>query len=81
MMNRKTKYLGKGLLLLAGIGLCGVVVMEASQQMVRALDLSGISPQPIDSAILQGGNSQNGNFTKRSSAIPSLIRFRCGCLI
>ncbi|HEY9644073.1 MAG TPA: M23 family metallopeptidase [Coleofasciculaceae cyanobacterium] len=45
MMNRKTGYLGKGLLLLAGIGLSGLVVMEASQQMVRALDLNGVSSQ------------------------------------
>lgn len=46
MMNRKTGNLHKGLLLLlCGIGLCGWVVMEANQKMVRALDLNSIPPQ------------------------------------
>jgi murein DD-endopeptidase MepM/ murein hydrolase activator NlpD len=50
MMNRKIGNLEKGLLLLAGVGLCGLVVLEASQQMVRALDLNAVptvSPQTI----------------------------------
>jgi murein DD-endopeptidase MepM/ murein hydrolase activator NlpD len=33
------KGLGKGLVLLAGVSLCGLVVLEASQQMVKAFDL------------------------------------------
>jgi murein DD-endopeptidase MepM/ murein hydrolase activator NlpD len=33
---------GKKLLLLAGVGLCGLVVLEASQQMVKAFDLKNV---------------------------------------
>ena len=44
------KGAGKVLLLLAGVGLCGMVVLEASQQMVKAFDLKNVAvqfdPQP-----------------------------------
>lgn len=49
MMNRKIKNLSKGLLLLVGIGLSGLVVLEASQQMVKALDLNGAIPAIVNS--------------------------------
>jgi murein DD-endopeptidase MepM/ murein hydrolase activator NlpD len=39
------KGAGKMLVLLAGVGLCGMVVLEASQQMVKAFDLKNISVQ------------------------------------
>ena len=40
------KGAGKVLLLLAGVGLCGMVVLEASQQMVKAFDLKNVLVQP-----------------------------------
>jgi murein DD-endopeptidase MepM/ murein hydrolase activator NlpD len=40
MMNRQLRNLGRGLLLLAGVALSGLVVLEATQQRVRAVDLS-----------------------------------------
>ncbi len=40
MMNRQIKNLGKSLALLVGIALSGLVVLEATQQGVRAVDLS-----------------------------------------
>ncbi len=40
------KGVGKMLLLLAGVGLCGIVVLEASQQMVKAFDLKNVPVQP-----------------------------------
>lgn len=58
MMNRQIKDLGKSLALLVGIALCGLVVLEATQQGVRAVDLSSAhstrSPQIPSSAPSKG---------------------------
>ena len=54
------KSLGKGLLLLTGVALCGVVVLEASQQMVKAFDLKNMpvlaEPQAISAQPIPAGN-------------------------
>ena len=75
------KSLGKGLLLLTGVGLCGLVVLEASQQMVKAFDLksmpvlsepqaSSVQPVPAGNLPVAYGTSRTPSQAQARSPQP-----------
>lgn len=83
MMNRQIRNLGRGLLLLVGIALSGLVVLEATQQMVRAIDLNGVDStlrlsQPSSPKLSERSQAANRAIAQPGGKSPEAISFDIG---